>query len=419
MNKSSIFRTQAIAAIQHSITGDILIRPKFSLFVITTLLICMLSLVITWLLMSQYTLTKTVKGWLEPKGGITHVYSSAPGAVISEIFVEKNQSVQIGTPLFKLTRETVYRNNQSMTAFQEQQIHAQIQRLEAQRQFVLSNHHTRIAQIRSDIEKLIEEQHKIAQLQDVLSKKRALLISQRERVELLETQGFSSLQQLQVVETQILDEQYHLQQLGRESLAIDQAIKSNHTDIESLEHELQIQLLANDNQIGDSQRQLEQLYSTSEIIITAPISGFVSQLNTTLGFATQASVPLLSIMPESTEITARLLIPISAAGQVATGQKINLRYDAFPHTQFGVFAAKIDYVAPHLMLPQELAQTPINVQEPVYLASAIPASSEIHRSLHTFSLRAGMTFSAEIAIRERNLWQWLFEPLIELKGAML
>ena len=30
-----------------------------------------------------------------------------------------------------------------------------------------------------------------------------------------------------------------------------------------------------------------------------------------------------------------------------------------------------------------------------------------------------MTFAAEIAIRERNLMQWLFEPLYELHGGVL
>ncbi|MEC7471655.1 MAG: hypothetical protein VYC51_17525, partial [Pseudomonadota bacterium] len=68
---------------------------------------------------------------------------------------------------------------------------------------------------------------------------------------------------------------------------------------------------------------------------------------------------------------------------------------------------------------QEIAQTPFQAEQPVYLATATLSSNHIQFASNEVALRAGMTFAAEIQIRERNLLQWLFEPLYALHGGVL
>ena len=214
-------------------------------------------------------------------------------------------------------------------------------------------------------------------------------------------------------------ETYQRQNLEREWIATLQAIEDNQFASNEAEHSHQLQLLNIENQISELQKSLDQQYSQQEIIITASTDGRVTNLNAKPGQRAQSNVPLLSLMPFNAEVSAQLLIPVAAAGQISPGQSISLRYDAFPHTQFGTYQATIDSVSAHLLLPQEVAQKPLTINTPVYLAKATLQASSIEYFNKRIALRAGMTFAAEIAIRERNLMQWLFEPLYELHGGVL
>ncbi|MDC8832359.1 HlyD family secretion protein [Alteromonas gilva] len=419
MDSQSLFRPQALISQQQNIEGTVLVRPTLSALGITAALLMWLAASLYWLLSSQYVDTQTVTGWLEPQRGITHVYSPSPGAIVSEILVNANQRVSKGTPLIKLTRDATFKNNQSVNAVLLGELKSRIERLQTQYTLSQNGFENKRQQLQTNHQRLLEDRQNIASMRTLLNQKMQLLDSQKQALTKLTKDGFYSKHQLQNLDAQRLDESYQHKLLNREWLAIIRAIDDTRYELQTLTTSHQLQQLAIENSISEIQQSLHQQYSVQDIVVTAPNDGKVGQLHAKSGQSTQANLPLLTLMPEQGDVIARLLIPISAAGQVSAGQPISLRYDAFPYTQFGTYDAVIDKVSPHLLLPQEVAQTPVTVKQPVYLASASLSSFNIEHLNEPIALRAGMTFAADINIRERNLMQWLFEPLYQLNGGLL
>ena len=419
MHSQTLFRQQAVVSQQQKIDGAILLKPRLPTLMITVLLCSWLIGVLSWLLAGRYTYTQTVTGWLEPALGITPVYGPVSGAIVSELLVSENAQVQKGTPLIRLTRDAIFHNGQSINDALIKELETQIERLQNQYRLTQKGFTTQQQRLTKAAERLTEDRSRLAAMRRLLDNKMALLDKQIQSFTELTHQGFSSRQQLQTLESQRLDETYQRQNLEREWIATLQAIEDNQFARNEAEHSHQLQLLNIENQISELQKSLDQQYSQQEVIIIASTDGRVTNLNVKPGQRAQSNVPLLSLMPLNAEISAQLLIPVAAAGQISPGQSISLRYDAFPHTQFGTYKATIDSVSPHLLLPQEVAQKPLAINTPVYLAKATLQATSIEHFNQRIALRAGMTFAAEIAIRERNLMQWLFEPLYALHGGVL
>lgn len=419
MNSQTLFRPEAMSAQLQDIGGNILLRPGISLIALTLMLSVWLTGVVCWLFMGSYSHTETVTGWLEPTAGITHVYSTDPGAIVQDVLVKENQYVERGTPLLHLKRESVLSDNQSVSALNITEINTQIERLNTQLQLSAVNQKNQQARYEQQLSGMHFELTQLSDMKLIIEQKKDLLQAQKDALLQLIKRGYSSQQQIHNIDSQLLDQRYQGQQIGREWLSTQRAIEELKFQHQESQHNFEVQRLNLQNRISDLRQSRTRLYSVNDIVITAPISGKVTQLAVKNGQASQASLPLLALMPDDSEISARLLIPVSAVGQLSPGQSIQIRYDAFPYTQFGTYIAEIEAVTPHLLLPQEIAQMPIQLNGPAYLASAKLNQYQIEHMEQRIDLRAGMTFAAEITVRERNLIQWLFEPVYGLNGGLL
>ena len=419
MQANTLFRHQVLEAQQQRINGQVLLRPRVSFVVITITLFVWLTAVVSWLVSGNYTYTQSVSGWLEPPAGVTHVYSPQPGTIIDEILVAENTVVEAGTPLIRLRRDTVFSHNLNAGLLQTQEIKHQIERLHSQRTITEQNYQQRLKQLTASLQTLVDDQHQLQKMKTLQSQKLALAARQRDAMQALVSQHHASEYQFSEVQSQWFNEHYQHEQLSRELLKNAAEQQSLRFERSTTRQQQALALLEIDNQLSEQQSRLNQHLSSQDILVVAPAKGRVSQLQVKKGQSTQSAIPLLSLMPEHATVEARLLIPVSAAGFVEPGQTLEVRYDAFPYTQFGTHDAVITTLSSHLLLPQEIAQTPFQAEQPVYLATATLSSNHIQFASNEVALRAGMTFAAEIQIRERNLLQWLFEPLYALHGGVL
>ncbi len=129
-----------------------------------------------------------------------------------------------------------------------------------------------------------------------------------------------------------------------------------------------------------------------------------------------ANIPLLTIFPSNATLSVQLLVPVRAAGFIEPGQNLAIRYDAFPYQKFGIYAGTIAQVSKTLLLPNELLNTPVPTNQPVYRITAQLAQANVQAYCKDFSLKPGMTLSADISLGDRTLMQWLLEPIYSLKG---
>jgi membrane fusion protein len=173
-----------------------------------------------------------------------------------------------------------------------------------------------------------------------------------------------------------------------------------------------------ENTLSDLTQQIVSHKSNAEETIYAPHNGVISGLQVKAGYTIDSSRPLLTLLPKNADIQARIAVPVRSAGFLRKGQALHIRYDAFPYQKFGVQSGEIVNISPSLVLPGELTDIPISISEPAYLVTATLNTKEILAYGNNISLKAGMTFSADVDLSQRTLMEWLMEPLYSITGKL-
>jgi len=172
------------------------------------------------------------------------------------------------------------------------------------------------------------------------------------------------------------------------------------------------------SRISDLKQKIDQINSRNSRIIKAPRAGTVNNLQAREGQQASAtgSVPLLTLFPDTTSLTVHLLVPVRSIGFVDQGQPLVIRYDAFPYQKFGIYEGVVSQTSKTVLLPNELLNVPVAANEPVYQVSAQLKNSAVTAYGKDYSLKPGMTLSADINLGNRTLVEWLLEPIYSLKG---
>ena len=100
-------------------------------------------------------------------------------------------------------------------------------------------------------------------------------------------------------------------------------------------------------------------------------------MNVKVDYIVDGTRPLLTVLPQNAAMLARIVIPVSNAGFIDVGQSLKIRYDAFPYQKFGTHLGEVVSVSPTMMLPGELVDAPILIQEPSYVVTAKLNTNEI------------------------------------------
>jgi membrane fusion protein len=111
-----------------------------------------------------------------------------------------------------------------------------------------------------------------------------------------------------------------------------------------------------------------------------------------------------------------LEVPSKAIGLIEAGQRVVLKYDAFPFQTFGVRYGRVVRVE----------QASIEVGTPVadekkglerhFLVEVRPDETNVLAYGRPRPLRVGMTLSADVEVERRSLLSWFLSPLVTLKG---
>ncbi|MCU7554513.1 HlyD family efflux transporter periplasmic adaptor subunit [Alteromonas sp. ASW11-19] len=416
--RNTLFRPQAIEHQRQRLTGSVLITPSLPAQVITLLLLIWLAVVVMFLATQQFSRKETVNGWLEPAGGALRVHAAGNGGQISEILVREGQQVSAGTPLVKLNTATSSTHAKSMEHTLLEEYQAQLNRVEARLQRSEQRHTEQQESLRQTINSYQSDLAQLTRLLELANERLALAQAQHRQLAPLVAEGLAPQQDLQTLTASQLQIQQELHQLQRDVRRSQQALHDNQAQLRQLPR----QHLDATASLLDDQSTLRQhiarLEAAAEGLIRAPIDGVISSLTAHVGQFTQAGVPLMTLLPQGTDLEARLLVPVRAAGFVNEGQALTIRYDAFPYQKFGMQAGAIRTFSAAVVLPGDLRDAPVTVNEPAYLARAVLASKHLAAYGKPVALRPGMTFTADVQLSERTLAEWLFEPLYSLAGRL-
>jgi membrane fusion protein len=124
----------------------------------------------------------------------------------------------------------------------------------------------------------------------------------------------------------------------------------------------------------------------------------------------------ISILPSDSELVARMMVNTKSIGFIQAGQRVVLRYKAFPYQKFGQQYGKVIEVSRTALSPQEVATLTgkNNVEEQQYRVLVALDKQTIKAYMQNESLKPGMALDADFIVDKRRLYEWVLEPIFAL-----
>lgn len=172
------------------------------------------------------------------------------------------------------------------------------------------------------------------------------------------------------------------------------------------------------NEVQQVANEIVDLYQQTSISIQALESGVVASLAVESGASVSAGQMLLTILPNQQSLQATIFVPSRLIGKIHTEQKLLLKFDAFPISKFGYTSASVIMISTGSLDPRETLLPVPGLNEPVF---KVIAELEKHyvEGPETFPLVSGIQFSADFVMEDLSLLEFIFKPVLKLKGKIL
>jgi membrane fusion protein len=130
----------------------------------------------------------------------------------------------------------------------------------------------------------------------------------------------------------------------------------------------------------------------------------------------------LNIVPAGSKLVAHIFCPSRAVGFLRVGQRVLLRYAAYPYQKFGHHQGSVLSISHSAVSPGELParlaglSSLVGTTEPVYRVTVGLASQGITGYGEALPLQPGMLLEADVLLERRRLVEWMLGPLHTLAG---
>ncbi|MGQ5522694.1 HlyD family secretion protein [Chitinimonas sp. PSY-7] len=405
---NSLFRQEVLS--KPAEAGQSLVLDNAGMRTILLGVSLLLAMLVGLSLFTHYTRRASAPGLLTPPQGTVKVFALRNGTV-AELKVAEGTQVVAGQVL------AVMRSERSLEQGLLGEIERQQQTVQGSMGRASSRAQAELQRLSERDAALVREIDQLQSLQAVQAQRLQIAEQKREAMQQMLGKGFISANGFRDHEEAVLTQLQQAKELERQRA-------SREADREQLKQELtRARLAAMDEhaQLTSTQSDLKQksleMAERQESEIRAPVAGRVAALQAVVGQVANTNQPLLALVPDGVDLEAELLVPSRAIGFIQAGQAVRLQVAAFPYQRYGLQPGVVRTVSETVLAPNEL-NLPISIQEPVYRVKVALNSQQVTAFGQQHPLRPGMAVSADIVIDRRPVWQWLFEPLIAVKGRM-
>lgn len=411
----ALFRKAAVDRQLDRLHGDVVVVPKISSACISLLLLAWLICAGVFLSKTSFARSESVLGWLEPDAGVVKVFAHK-GGKIARLLVREGDVVSRNQPLAVINGDNVLTDGQHLEEVLLAEYFSQQRVMQLSLTRVREKAEEERRSITSNRKHAAEQMSWVDAQLETLATRIELLRDRRVAQEELNQQGLVSDAAIDDLRGQELELENRFQSTSASRVSLQNQIVQHNSSLAMLEQDVANDVAALELKLSNLSQAIAKLRGERTYVVTASIDGVVSGLNAIEGQQSQVDRQLMAIMPESSRMMARLLVPTRSSGFVKPGQPVHLRYDAFPHQKFGLYRGTIIDVARNISLGGELPDAPLRLQEPAYQVSAVLNDDAVFAYGERHALRPGMTLSADIVLEERSVLEWLLDPILSLRG---
>ena len=147
-------------------------------------------------------------------------------------------------------------------------------------------------------------------------------------------------------------------------------------------------------------------------ILKAPVDGEIQQLAVhTIGGVVNAGDPLMVIVPDERILTVEANVLNKDIGFVNEGQPVEVKFEAFPFTKYGVIHGEVLSIAQNAVADENLGL--------VYPARVSLDAATIAVNGKEVNISPGMAVTAEVKTNQKRLIEFILSPLLRYKDESL
>lgn len=392
-------------------------------------IVLLITILGVWFWAGQLEESITVAGQMVPEGKLRRVMAPVSG-IVTRVMVEENQIVKAGDVLVELDPASTNIERHALqiqlgqlqdeasalraahTGESSQLSKSQFGQLQgAWLSATRSKYNADLESSRMQTQRLTHEQQEILerkkQSEEVLKNSEALF---KQYQDLHSSGGLSSNDLVNF-------EQKLLQQRG-ETRALAEALEAKRLAIEeSKQRPVQVAGQYSENvltHLTDLQQQIAMLnrdLQKNSLIadrqtLVAPIDGVIHQLDLRgKDEVVQAGTVIVSMVPAGTPLVAELKVPNHDMSFIHVGQDSRMALDAFPQFEYGNLFGKVVSISPSTLSDEQ--------GNMFYMVRVKPERQFFEREGEKHSLRSGMTVSANLITRNKNILSFFTEPMLD------
>ncbi|MGM9428298.1 HlyD family secretion protein [Hydrogenophaga sp. MI9] len=411
-----LFRDEALAAQRTQLLGQIVLTPRISMLWLSLVAAALALAVILFLAFGSHTRRVTVTGQLMPAGGLIRVHTPQAGVVL-EKRVADGQVVKKGDILYVLTSDRQGDGARELQADIARQVGARKGSLEQEIERSRKVQDDELANLQRRADTLRGESAAIAAQIEQQKTRLSIAEDTRKRYQSLADQDYIAREELVQKDIDLTEQRSRLRGLERDALGVQRELGQVQQDITATRLRNANQVAQLERDVSATDQQLTEVEARRRVVITAPESGRATLVVSEVGQTVDVNQALLTLVPTTGELQARLYAPSSSIGFVRPGDQVLLRYQAFPYQKFGQQEGTVDTVSTSAVNPSELAGLPatgLAAGEPVFAIQVRLKASTIAANGELRPLQAGMQLDADILQERRKLYEWMLEPLFSV-----
>ncbi len=351
-------------------------------------------------------------GYLEPTAGVVRLRAPRQ-SIIGAVYVKDGQRVASGDSLVSLQSGQTMESGAGAEAEIAAQLESQYRDIEAQiaRESVWRRNEERRLSVAHD--QLDRDIDLLAVAMQTQQRQVTLTQQHADRIRDLAERGTVSLDELQRRDLAVLAQRLAFQNSEREIASKRAQLVAARIAIEQIPTVANERLRALREGLANVQQRRIELETQRALIVRAPLSGRIAAVPVFVGAAVDSGSLIAAIVPDESELRARLFVPTRAIGKVRPGQTVSIRYDAFPYQKYGTFKGQIEDVSNSVILPQEVEKvSPVKLTEPAYVLDvAIRRQTVMLDGERQAALRPDMLLTATIETDQRTILGWIGESV--------
>ena len=405
------------AALPHHMQSPVLLAQPMLERVLSSFLGVLLIVFVLFCAFTQYARTEPARGELAAASGFSAVVAEGSG-VISEIAVGAGQSVAKGQPLARLSLPQLVSERGDTTVFSLARMDEALRNIDLQ----LAEHRHAETAARTQIARIRQS----AGISSTAASARRALTAQRQDVALARLKGLETLategivtqmavDQVRVQSMQLLQEaadaDLTINEIGRGRDERVAALENRIRDLFQSAQRLRIERLQTEKQMVD-------LQARQAFTIVAPVAGVIAAISVRPGQRVEAGQRIFAVARPSARLTAVLEVPSKAIGLIEAGQRVSLKYDAFPFQTFGLRYGRVSRVESASLEGGQVNTTDSRATDRKFLVEVVPEDDVVVAYGRPRPLRVGMMLTADIEVERRSILAWWFSPLAAMTGRL-